>query len=108
MEHLGAPHTEFVARFNGGFGAAFEHLAAGRIDVLFGRSVLPGRKFPDVQFVRRLIRLEPLALLLPGERGQRALHAAADELTMTEHRREPPPGAWLAEADAETFTLADP
>jgi DNA-binding transcriptional LysR family regulator len=211
---LRAPRTEFVARFNGGFGAAFERLAAGRIDVAFGRSVLPGRKFPDAQFVRRLIRLEPLALLLPDEHplakldavpldalhgtevdasvgnelapewvdlaeqllarfgaapsprhphavgldetvqhlrshgrpiltmlerpvlagvvvlplvepvplypwamvyrrdlrhpGLDALHAAADELARSERWREPPPGAWLPEADAEAFTPAAP
>ncbi len=39
MEHLGAPHTESVARFNGGFGAAFEHLAAVPLDVLRGTEV---------------------------------------------------------------------
>ena len=75
VARLGAPRTEFVARFNGGFGAAFERLAAGQIDVAFGRSWLPGRQFPAAQFVRRLIRLEPLALLLPDEHPLAALDA---------------------------------
>jgi len=43
---LRASRTEFVARFNGGFGAAFEHLAAGRIDVAFGGAAsCPGGSF---------------------------------------------------------------
>jgi len=40
--------------------------------------------------------------------GLDALHAAADELARTERWREPPPGAWLPEADAEAFTLTAP
>jgi hypothetical protein len=61
-----APHTELVARFHGGFGAALSQLLAGRLDVAFGRSEGLGQPFPT-QLARRLIRLEPLALLLPVE-----------------------------------------
>jgi DNA-binding transcriptional LysR family regulator len=61
-----APHAELVARFHGGFGAALQLLLAGRLDVAFGRSEGLVRPFPS-QLARRLIRLEPLALLLPQE-----------------------------------------
>jgi DNA-binding transcriptional LysR family regulator len=59
--------AELVARFHGGFGAALSLLLAGRLDVAFGRSEGLGRPFPGGQLTRRLIRLEPLALLLPAE-----------------------------------------
>jgi DNA-binding transcriptional LysR family regulator len=62
-----APRTELVARFHGGFEAALRLLLAGRLDVAFGRSERPGRPFPAEQLARRLVRLEPLALLLPRE-----------------------------------------
>jgi DNA-binding transcriptional LysR family regulator len=61
-----APHAELVARFHGGFGAALSLLLAGRLDVAFGRSEGLDQPFPT-QLARRLIRLEPLALLLPVE-----------------------------------------
>jgi DNA-binding transcriptional LysR family regulator len=61
-----APHAELVARFHGGFGAALELLLAGQLDVAFGRSEGLGQRFPG-QLARRLVRLEPLALLLPQE-----------------------------------------
>jgi DNA-binding transcriptional LysR family regulator len=60
-----APHVELVARFHGGFGATLSLLVAGRLDVAFGRSEGHGQPFPTSQLTRRLIRLEPLALLLP-------------------------------------------
>ncbi|MGH2814573.1 MAG: LysR family transcriptional regulator, partial [Actinomycetota bacterium] len=62
-----APHAELVARFHGGFGAALSLLLAGRVDVAFGRSEGLGQPFPTSRLVRRLVRLEPLALLLPVE-----------------------------------------
>jgi len=70
-----APHAEVVARFHGGFGAALELLLAGRLDVAFGRSEGLGQPFPAAQLVRRLVRLEPLALLLPAEHPLAALDA---------------------------------
>jgi DNA-binding transcriptional LysR family regulator len=69
-----APHTELIARFHGGFGAALDMLLAGRLDVAFGRSEGLGRPFPQ-QLARRLVRLEPLALLLPQEHPLAALDA---------------------------------
>jgi DNA-binding transcriptional LysR family regulator len=70
-----APSVELVARFHGGFGAALRLLLAGRLDVAFGRSEGFGLPFPAGQLVRRLVRLEPLALLLPQEHPLAALDA---------------------------------
>ena len=70
-----APHTELVARYHGGFGTALQLLLAGRLDVAFGRSEGLGQPFPTKQLVRHLIRLEPLALLLPAEHPLAALDA---------------------------------
>jgi DNA-binding transcriptional LysR family regulator len=69
-----APAAELVARFRGGFAAALELLLAGRLDVAFGRSEGLGRPFP-AGLARRLVRLEPLALLLPQEHPLAALEA---------------------------------
>jgi DNA-binding transcriptional LysR family regulator len=62
-----APQLELVARFHGGLGAALQLLLADRLDVAFGRSEGLGRPFPGRQLARRLVRLEPLALLLPQD-----------------------------------------
>jgi DNA-binding transcriptional LysR family regulator len=62
-----ALHAELVARFHGGAGAALSLLLAGRLDVAFGRSEGLGQPFPASRLTRRLIRLEPLALLLPAD-----------------------------------------
>jgi DNA-binding transcriptional LysR family regulator len=69
------PPTELVARFHGGFGAALQLLLAGRLDVAFGRSEGLGQPFPGDRLARRLIRLEPLALLLPAEHPLASLDA---------------------------------
>ncbi len=61
---LAAPQFEFTVRYGGGMGAALPQLLAGRLDVAFGRTEGLGRPFPAV-LTRRLIRYEPLALLLP-------------------------------------------
>ena len=73
-----SPQAELVARFHGGFGAALEPLLAGRLDVAFGRSEGLGRPLPG-WLARRLIRLEPLALLLPDEHPLAALDAVPME-----------------------------
>jgi DNA-binding transcriptional LysR family regulator len=70
-----APHAELVARFHGGFGTALQLLLAGRLDVAFGRSEGLGQPFPTRQLARRLVRLEPIALLLPAEDPLAALDA---------------------------------
>ncbi len=62
-------------RFHGGHGAALAALAAHRLDVTFGRSSVD-QAFPD-RLTRRLVRLEPLALLLADD------HPYADLPSMT-------------------------
>jgi hypothetical protein len=54
-------------------------LLAGGLDVAFGRSEGLGRPFPDQQLCRRLVRLEPLALLLSQEDPLAALDAVPME-----------------------------
>jgi DNA-binding transcriptional LysR family regulator len=74
-----APQAELVARFHGGFGAALSLLGVGSLDVAFGRSEGLGQSFPATKLVRRLVRLEPLALLLPQEHPLAALDAVPME-----------------------------
>ncbi|HEY6745432.1 MAG TPA: LysR family transcriptional regulator [Mycobacteriales bacterium] len=59
-----APQFEFTMRYGGGLGAALPKVLAGRLDVAFGRTEGLGRPFP-AELTRRLIRYEPLALLIP-------------------------------------------
>jgi DNA-binding transcriptional LysR family regulator len=70
-----ATHIELMARFHGGFGATLDLLVAGGLDVAFGRSEGLGRPVPARQLARRLVRLEPLALLLPQEHPLAAMEA---------------------------------
>lgn len=58
-----APASEFAMRYAGGLGASIQQLLAGRIDVAFGRVEGLGRPLP-AELERRLIRYEPLGLLL--------------------------------------------
>ncbi len=61
-----ASAVDFRGRYSGGTGAALERLATGTLDVVFGRvGWLDARPMPTVDHV--LVRLEPLALLLPAE-----------------------------------------
>jgi DNA-binding transcriptional LysR family regulator len=69
------PHTELIARFHGGLSAALHRLLAGGLDVAFGRSEGLGQPFPTQQLTRRVVRLEPLALLLPAEHPLATLDA---------------------------------
>ena len=57
------PQVEFTVRYGGGFGAALPQLLTGRLDVAFGRTEGLGSAFP-AELGRRLVRYEPLALLL--------------------------------------------
>src|SRR6266496_88035 len=61
-----APRSELVARFHGGMGVSLRLLLAGQLDVAFGRTEGLGRAFPSEQLLRRPVRLEPLAVLLPA------------------------------------------
>jgi len=61
-----APDVEFRGRYGGGAGGALERLRAGEVDVVFGRlDWLDQPAMDDLE--RRLVRLEPLALLLPAD-----------------------------------------
>lgn len=62
---LAAPESEFTVRYGGGVGAALPQLLTGRLDVAFGRTEGLGRSFP-AELTRRLVRYEPLALLIPA------------------------------------------
>ena len=59
------PELEFRGRYEGGLGRALRRLQSGEIDVALGRADWVGR--PPMGLRSRLIRLEPLALLLPAE-----------------------------------------
>lgn len=65
VARLAAPQSEFTVRYGGGMGAALPQLLAGRLDVAFGRTEGLGLSFP-AELTRRLVRYEPLALLIPG------------------------------------------
>jgi DNA-binding transcriptional LysR family regulator len=69
---LAAPALEFTVRYGGGMGAALPQLLAGRLDVAFGRTEGLGRPFP-AGLTRRLVRYEPLALLIPAGHPLEAL-----------------------------------
>lgn len=61
-----APTVELRGRYSGGTGEALDRLARGRLDVVLGRvSWLDAPPMPTIESV--LVRLEPLALLLPAE-----------------------------------------
>ena len=60
---VAAPQYEFTVRYGGGMGAALPQLLAGQLDVAFGRTEGLGMSFPSV-LTRRLVRYEPLALLI--------------------------------------------
>ncbi len=61
-----ASTVDFRGRYTGGTGVALERLATGGLDVVFGRvDWLDAHPMPTIDHV--LVRLEPLALLLPAE-----------------------------------------
>ncbi|MGY0232267.1 LysR family transcriptional regulator [Longispora urticae] len=65
-----APDVEFFARFHTGTEAAVPLLRAERLDVTFGR--YPGA---DAGLAQRVVRREPLAVLLPGHHPLAGLDA---------------------------------
>jgi len=66
LERARLTEDHMSARFHGGFGAAFNALLAGRVDVAFGR---PGPAHTDLKpaFSRLVVRLEPLGLMVPDD-----------------------------------------
>lgn len=61
-----APNTALEGRYHGGLGAALRELIGHRLDVAFGRTNGLPMPIPD-DLTRRLVRLEPLGLLVPDE-----------------------------------------
>jgi DNA-binding transcriptional LysR family regulator len=60
------PDRTLEGRFHGGVGAALTALLAHRVDVAFGRIGAAQRAATD-HLARRLVRLEPLGLILPDD-----------------------------------------
>jgi DNA-binding transcriptional LysR family regulator len=74
LARLRAPAIEFRGRYSGGTGAALDKLATGRLDVVFGRVAwLDAKPMPTIEHV--LVRLEPLAVLLPADHPLAAMEA---------------------------------
>jgi DNA-binding transcriptional LysR family regulator len=67
-----APQHDFTVRYGGGRGAALPQLLAGRLDVAFGRAAGLPLSFP-AELSRRLVRYEPLGLLLLADHPLAAL-----------------------------------
>jgi DNA-binding transcriptional LysR family regulator len=64
LARMRAPTTEIRGRYSGGTGAALDQLATGSLDVVLGRvGWLDAPPMPTIEHL--LVRLEPLALLLP-------------------------------------------
>jgi DNA-binding transcriptional LysR family regulator len=59
-----APQIEFLMRFSGGMAVGIANLESRQVDVTFGRTEGGRQPFDDRSLVRRLVRLEPLGLLL--------------------------------------------
>jgi DNA-binding transcriptional LysR family regulator len=59
------PAVEFRGHYGGGMGAALAALLGAELDVAFGRATWLDRELPAT-LEARLVRFEPLALLLPG------------------------------------------
>ena len=59
-----APGIEFLSRFSGGVGVSMTQLLGRQVDVAFGRSEGGRTSFDSRALTRRLVRLEPLGLLV--------------------------------------------
>jgi DNA-binding transcriptional LysR family regulator len=74
LARIRASGVEFRGRYTGGTGAALESLATGGLDVVLGRvDWLDAPAMPTIEHV--LVRLEPLAVLLPAEHPLAQLEA---------------------------------
>jgi DNA-binding transcriptional LysR family regulator len=69
-----APELEFRGRYGGGVGAAIRRLLASELDVALGRAEWQGGSLP-AGIEHRLVRFEPLAVLLPEAHPLAALDA---------------------------------
>lgn len=105
---IASPDAELTMRYGGGMGAAISQLRAGRIDVAFGRTEGLGQPFP-AELRRRLVRLEPLALLLLPDHPLAGLDTVplerlrGLEIDASSGNTEAPEWVDLAEALAEEF-----
>ena len=63
---LAAPDLDFLGQFGHAGAAAMDQLRAAELDIAVGRADWIGRR-PTADLRRRLVRWEPLALLLPGD-----------------------------------------
>jgi DNA-binding transcriptional LysR family regulator len=70
-----APTLEFRGRYGGGMGASIHRLEAAELDVAFGRAAWLGA--PRARVERRLVRYEPLAVLVPLGHPLAAMEAVA-------------------------------
>jgi len=61
-----APELEFRGRYGGGMGAAIRLLQTSEVDIAFGRAEWVDQVLP-AGIERRLVRFEPLAVLLPAD-----------------------------------------
>jgi DNA-binding transcriptional LysR family regulator len=68
------PSAEIRGRYTGGTGAALELLATGQLDVVLGRVEWLDRK-PISTIEHVLVRLEPLAVLLPASHSLAAMES---------------------------------
>jgi len=66
VARMDEPSREFRARYSGGFGAALASLLSGDLDVALGRVDGIGRDLAH-ELESHVIRLEPLALMLPED-----------------------------------------
>lgn len=67
LARRGDHDVEFVPRFGRGAGASIRDLYAGRIDVAFGRTERADQVFDESRLSRRLVRLEPIGLLIADD-----------------------------------------
>ncbi|MEU5879365.1 LysR family transcriptional regulator [Spirillospora sp. NPDC047279] len=93
-----APHTTLEGRYHGGFGAALRELVNRRLDVAFGRINGVPTAMPD-DLTRRLVRFEPLGLLLlddhPLARHATVATAAIQGLTIDTSAGNPEAPEWV-------------
>lgn len=103
-----APDAEFTMRYSGGTGGALRQLLAGRIDVAFGRTEGLGQPF-SAELTRRLVRYEPLALLMSEDHPLAALDVVpmgrlrGTELDASSGNTEAPEWVDLAESLCAAF-----
>jgi DNA-binding transcriptional LysR family regulator len=105
------PAVEFRGQYGGGMGATLPALLGADLDVAFGRATWLDRLLPAA-LEARLVRLEPLALLLPGTHALASMESvplAALEGTEIDANpvAEGPPGSAIQKDDARAPEWSD-